>query len=70
MCFFVVVFFLNGLVLLALIQDQGGGVPVRPPPAGQVSAETVSVPLGGRRQVHLQQGELLGPAGARQGVDI
>lgn len=33
---------------------------MRPPSAGGVSAETVSVPLGGRRQVHLQQGELLG----------
>lgn len=32
---------------------------MRPPSAGEVSAETVSVPLGGRRQVHLQQGELL-----------
>lgn len=42
-------------------QDQGRGVPVWPPSAGQVSAETMSVPLRGRRQVHLQQGELLGP---------
>lgn len=33
---------------------------MRPPSAGEVSPETVSVPLGGRRQVHLQQGELLG----------
>lgn len=28
--------------------------------AREISGRTVSVPLGGRRQVHLQQGKLLG----------
>lgn len=34
---------------------------MRPASAGEISAETVSVPLRGRRQVHLQQRELLNP---------
>lgn len=46
-------------VMFLCLQDQSGRLPVWSRATGQVSGETVSVPLGGRRQVHLQQGKLL-----------
>lgn len=47
------------------LQGQSGSVFVRSTSAGEVPAETVSVPLRGRRQLYLQQGELLNASGGQ-----